>query len=1392
MNIRPFTMVAIGLAMGLPQPGFAQIFVNLLANPNFESVVSGGDGSGWDRRGPTSITLNQVANPVQDGFYALEVGGRDTSEVKIWYGVKQALTGVLLPETVYRISGYARLSGSQADDNLILQLIKKLSDGTTQYQSLASGTITSSGFTLFEGEFSFPETNITELTLSVHGPGGGKSFIIDDFLLYDPNAPPPAGDTLAPDAFVFKSSGSAAGSGGWKLDGPGYIGSFFNNVGTETVEVTLQVDVVGVEHLGEAPVLEIFTGVSREQRTINAGASREFLTFDLPPGKHTLRISLLNPALGPERSLTLSAVEVFGEGILFDNTEANVFPAAENTITYFRKQPYTLLLHDQTGMRLGPGSVVTMEPILPEFNFGIGVKGWNSNASTADRRDWVDPTHPDYVSLQPVRDFIANNFNTIVTNNAGKWAPVENNRDVLDYGVLDLIQGFAGDNNLRLRLHAVAWAKSGGNPGWAMDLMNAGLSGNTSAKTDLRAEISERITDYITGRAGDWIELDGINEGFHEDGLLRLYGFEGVAGIYEETYDALRAMGSTTPVYFNEFGTFNRFNDPYANWWVDHIHKVLARIPSSKRADGFGIGHQSYVSNKSGQGSFLDPTTYYRVLQNSASMGLPMSITEFGVKQDPAPVPTYLQSAELLRQAMTIALGNDRVNTFIVWNFLQGEMFTGATAAPMLLDDGNLTLTDFGRAWQHLTGRADHSDILPGYPQFAGPEQVTISDDGRLHYRGLPGRYRISNGDFSIEVDLDDAGEFIINGPPQRNILMIVVDDLKPTIGAYGDPYAVTPVMDRLAEEGVMFTNTHCQMAICAPSRASVLTGLRPDSTGVLDLTTQVRDVHPDIITLPQHFSNYGYTTHGISKIFHGSNAQVQDSPISWNDGWQAHGVNKKFYEPGKSEEENQLRSQGRWNAANTLSATDRGAAVDTDYGDGVTALKGVAKIGEYASAFKSSGQPFFLAVGFQKPHLPFNAPEEYWSLYDETDFNMSAYTPFFDYPEGAPEYARPFSGEPGSYGDGWPAGDEGIILAPDATEANRLVHGYYACASFIDAQIGKLLDELENQGIADETIVLLWSDHGFHLGDHGAFWAKHSNYEQATRSVLMVRAPGVTRAGGVVDAPTELVDIFPTLCQLTGLPYPLQPNIGPLQGNGLEPVLRDPQRPWRKSAFSQYHRGGDDLKMGYSMRTHRYRLTSWFPRGELTDPSTTGTTPTDEEFYDYLTAPGEPVNLVNSPQAGGPLASLRPVMLGDRWNDPAVQQPFDNPALISPITEWKTAYFPLETEANTITDVSDPDHDGLSVSLEYILGLSPLAPDHQSVELFFFPAGGSSISLTLDYPSPLDRPDYAAFPEWSNDLNDWVSSGLILTADPVSGRSQATLSSASAPAFLRLKVRKN
>ncbi|NDV61875.1 sulfatase-like hydrolase/transferase [Puniceicoccales bacterium CK1056] len=1371
---------------------------NILVNPGFEDTINPTDGSGWDRRG--DATLSQPASPVVTGASSVLVESR----TQTWNGIQQDLLGILLPSTTYRITGHVRLATGETDTNIQIQLLKNDGSGNT-FTQLTTVASTDSEYRDFSAEFSFTETSLTDLKLAINSPSGGSlaSFYLDSFNLIEPNPVVPL-DSLAPDTFVFRSSGSSAGSGAWTLDGPGYIGSFLNNLGSEDSEVTLSLDVTGIDYLAVSPVLEVFTGVTREQRTVS-GAATENYTFTLPPGVHTLRLSLMNPELGPARSITLNSITVSGIDVVFDNVESHTLQAAENSFEYYRKNAFSLILHDADGQRLVPGTPVTITPLETSLNFGVGVKGWNSSAGQAAKRDWVDPTHPDYADLQPIRDFLAQNFNTIVTNNAGKWAPVENVRDLLDYDVLDLIQGFASTNNLRLRMHALAWAKSGGNPGWAVDLMDEGIGGNVASANALRSEISERITDYITGRATDWIEMDGINEGWHVDGLLQLYGYAGVADIYEEAYDELRLIGSTTPIYFNEYGTFSSTANDYASWFVDHIQNVLANIPESKRLDGFGIGHQSYVSNKPGQNSFLDPIVYYKVLQNTASMGLPLSITEFGVKQEPAPVPTYMESAELLRQAMTIALGNDRVNSFLVWNFLEGEMFTNATAAPMLLDDGNFnyTLTDFGRAWQHMTGRVDHSSLFPGYPVFMETLEETVGADGMVQVRGIPGKYRISGDNFQYDVDLDQAGEFVVNGPPVRNVLMIIVDDLKPTIGAFGDPIAVTPRMDQLADQGVIFSNAHCQMAICGPSRASVLTGLRPDSTGVFDLNTLVRDVNPEIVTLPQHFSDHGYTTHGISKIFHGTNSAGQDVALSWNDGWEAHGVTKKFYEPGKSEFEDALRSSGNGSVAGRVSSTDRGiVSADTDYGDGMAAQKGVDKIAEYAPEFINNGTPFFLTVGFQKPHLPFNAPDQYWALYDGVDFGMGSYNALFDYPVGAPTYARPFSGEPGSYevqgqipdetyGAGWPAGDEGVVLAPDASEATRLVHGYYACASFIDAQIGRLLDELEAQGIADDTIVVLWSDHGFHLGDHGAFWAKHSNYEQSTRSVLMVKAPGVTEAGGVVTSPVELVDIFPTLCQLTGLAYPVQPNVGPLEGNGLEPVLRDSNRPWRKAAFSQYHRNPGSLYMGYSMRTDQYRLTSWFPRGSLIDASTTGSTPVDEEFYDYGNAPDEPVNLIGDSAYALQVAAFRPVMEGARWEDSIIAQYVGDPVQVTPIANWKSVYFPLGTESALLADNLDYDGDGLPTSVEYFLGLSPVVWDDKPLS-FGASNGGGSLEITLGYPSPVIRPDYTGYPEKSFDLSTWSTSGLTINNNTETGRTDATLNTTEAKGFIRLNVQAN
>lgn len=458
------------------------------------------------------------------------------------------------------------------------------------------------------------------------------------------------------------------------------------------------------------------------------------------------------------------------------------------------------------------------------------------------------------------------------------------------------------------------------------------------------------------------------------------------------------------------------------------------------------------------------------------------------------------------------------------------------------------------------------------------------------------------------------------------NILFISVDDLKPSIGAFGDKVAVTPNMDRLAAIGIAFTNAHCQQAVCSPSRVSLLTGLRPDATQVWDLQTRFRDTVPQAITLPQRFREAGYHTVGIGgKIFHGQ--EDNDDEASWSERFtrveSPSSPTWGYMDPDVVAEVERNRAnyselpRSRKKQLNALfpdkrPPTERLDVADNVYNDGVVTKTAVRRMTELAEL----DQPFFLAVGYDKPHLPFIAPEKYWQLYNPDAFTLAD---VMERPEGAPLFAT----QPGwELRNGYNVPEKGPVPVDLQQE---LIHGYYACVSYIDAQVGRLLDKLEETGLSDETIVVLWGDHGFHLGDHGV-WCKHTNYEQATRSPLIISAPGIGALGGTAEAPVEFVDIYPTMLDLAGIPLHAA-----LHGTSLVPMIEDPRVSVKAAAISQYPRGGGSaLKMGYAYRTDRYRLVIWrqmdFKNGETIGPIVA------TELYDYEIDPFETRNLAEDP----------------------------------------------------------------------------------------------------------------------------------------------------------------
>jgi len=439
--------------------------------------------------------------------------------------------------------------------------------------------------------------------------------------------------------------------------------------------------------------------------------------------------------------------------------------------------------------------------------------------------------------------------------------------------------------------------------------------------------------------------------------------------------------------------------------------------------------------------------------------------------------------------------------------------------------------------------------------------------------------------------------------PVKPNVLFIALDDLRPALACAGDPYAKTPNIDALAASGTAFTRAYCQQAVCSPSRSSLLTGRRPDSTKVYDLVTHFRKALPDVVTLPQHFKNNGYYSHGLGKIYHGG---YDDKP-SWSVPWEA--TQGKHFGADGLKLMGELKAKAK--AANADATKIRGLPFEApevadDYlNDGWTANRAIEILGER----KGKNEPFFLAVGFAKPHLPFVAPKKYWDLYDPAKLPVAASS---EPPKGAPSYAPQFGGELRQY-HGIPK--SGAI---PADQARQLVHGYHAAASFADAQIGRLLAALKEKGLAENTIVILWGDHGWHLGDHG-MWCKHTNYEMATRAALVMRIPGQKATGKPSERFVEFVDIFPTLAEVCGLPKPEG-----VEGFSFAPLLNDPKKEWKLAAFSQYPRGSKETGplMGYAVRTEGYRYVEWRKKGTADVVS--------RELYDHKADPNEDVNIAD------------------------------------------------------------------------------------------------------------------------------------------------------------------
>lgn len=471
------------------------------------------------------------------------------------------------------------------------------------------------------------------------------------------------------------------------------------------------------------------------------------------------------------------------------------------------------------------------------------------------------------------------------------------------------------------------------------------------------------------------------------------------------------------------------------------------------------------------------------------------------------------------------------------------------------------------------------------------------------------------------------------------NILFIAVDDLKPAMGCYGDTRVFTPNMDRLASSGLVLLTAHCQQAVCGPSRASLLTGMLPDRTGVRDLQTRMRDIDPGVLTLPQFFKNSGYFVQGMGKIYDGrctDGWDTQDIP-SWSTPLSnARGTRCIGYYADEAafRAVEEAKRSGTWEGEKIgtilalkkiryFPSTENADVPDDGYDDGALAKLAASTLEKLAK----KPEPFFLAVGFARPHLPFVAPKKYWDLYDREKIDLA---PFRNHAEGAPEFSYHPSGELRGYSDIPGVPDKGNPLPISDAKQRELIHGYYAATSYVDAQIGVVLDKLDELGLADDTIVVLWGDHGWHLGDHG-LWCKHSVLEQATRSPLIFRWPQRSREKRVSATPVEFVDVFPTLADMAGLKIP--PG---LDGRSLVPLFDEAAKFELLPARSQFQRKleNDAPGMGYSIRTERYRWTEWrqtnYPANDYSGPVVA------TELYDYINDPLETKNLAGTPGVAG------------------------------------------------------------------------------------------------------------------------------------------------------------
>ena len=440
-----------------------------------------------------------------------------------------------------------------------------------------------------------------------------------------------------------------------------------------------------------------------------------------------------------------------------------------------------------------------------------------------------------------------------------------------------------------------------------------------------------------------------------------------------------------------------------------------------------------------------------------------------------------------------------------------------------------------------------------------------------------------------------------LSSDKRLNVLFVIVDDLRPELGCYGNTEIKTPHFDRFAKESVVFKRAYCQAAACAPSRASVMLGQRAESTRVWSLGEKFRDINPDAVTMPQHFHKFGYHTVSMGKIFHNH----MPDPVSFDepdlkpDKYKTPELIDRdpesfYHDEGLKKEHAMVREDrvkknpnaaysGGWAYGRSWEAYD---GPDNAFYDGAQTDMAIEKL----KRLKDKNQPFFLAVGYYRPHLPFVAPKKYWDLYDRNRLSLAS-NPYL--PKNSPPMAINSCYELNACYDLEYVKHPAIFEMPEET-ARLLKHGYYASVSFVDACLGRLMEGLRESGLDKNTIVVVWGDHGWKLGEHGS-WCKQTNYNIDTRVPLLIRSPEGYQNGQSCDQLAELVDLYPTLCDLAGIDIPDN-----MEGTSLKLMLKNPETELKSAVFSHYHQKpkstlDGNRYMGYSMVTSQYHFVEWF-----------------------------------------------------------------------------------------------------------------------------------------------------------------------------------------------------